>query len=148
MVLTLPLEIGIQTLIVFVGGHAFSVTEISGKFWGISLALGFASLPVGYLIRCIPNPPVERFFCKIRLMQDPGVLPTERPNAASDAMSDKSGANLLHGTVRALRSLRKSRFRRRRSSTGTAVSISEPSDWNEKSVLPSEALKEDEKYEK
>ncbi|KAL5526157.1 PMC1 [Sanghuangporus baumii] len=105
------LEIGIQVLIVFVGGYAFSVSEISGEFWGISLALGFASLPIGYLIRCIPNPPVERFFYKIGLMRDPSILPTERPNIGRDSTSDKSSVNLLRGTVKVFRNLCGERFR-------------------------------------
>ena len=82
--LILPSESAAQTLIVFFGGAAFHVTRMNGKFWAISLALGFASLPLGYLIRCIPNEPVLRFFYKIRLMSEPEkeALPSTRPNAA------------------------------------------------------------------
>ena len=65
----------------FVGGHAFQVTDIPGREWGISLALGFVSIPLGALLRAIPNGPVERFFIKIRLMPNPEVLPTTRPEA-------------------------------------------------------------------
>ncbi|KAL5531003.1 hypothetical protein ACEPAG_3879 [Sanghuangporus baumii] len=85
----LLIEISCQIIIVFIGGRAFSVTEISGKFWGISLALGVVSIPLGFLIRCIPNPPVERLFCKIGLMRDRSILPTERPNSGPGA--DESG---------------------------------------------------------
>lgn len=48
-------------MIVLVGGSAFQVTKINGVYWGLSLALGFVVLPLGVLIRCIPNEPVERF---------------------------------------------------------------------------------------
>lgn len=48
-------------LIVFVGSNAFHVTRLNGRDWGISLALGVISLPLGAAIRCIPNAPVERF---------------------------------------------------------------------------------------
>ncbi|KAH9902643.1 calcium-translocating P-type ATPase [Cubamyces lactineus] len=75
------IEIAVQVLIVFVGGAAFQVTRIGGREWGISLALGFVSIPLGALIRCIPNGPVERFFIKIRLLPNPEVLPTTRPEA-------------------------------------------------------------------
>ena len=74
-------EVGIQILIVFVGGAAFQVTPSSGREWGIAIALGVVSLPLGALLRCIPNAPLERFFIKIRLMPNPDVLPTVQPEA-------------------------------------------------------------------
>lgn len=74
-------EIGVQILIVFVGGAAFQVTHIGGREWGISLALGFVSIPLGALLRMIPNEPIERFFIKIHLLPNPEVLPTTRPDA-------------------------------------------------------------------
>ncbi|KAL5485658.1 PMC1_3 [Sanghuangporus weigelae] len=112
MAITL-LEIGIQVLIVFVGGHAFSVTDISGKFWGISLALGFCSLPIGFLIRCIPNPPVAKFFHKIHLLRDPDApLPTNRPNAgAADTIWNNPAINLLNETLSTFSSIRGGRAR-------------------------------------
>jgi P-type Ca2+ transporter type 2C len=77
------------------------VTEIDGKFWGISLALGFVSIPLGCLIRCIPNGPVQRFFYKIRLLRDPNkqqLLPSTRPNA-ENADDWNPALNLLHDTL-------------------------------------------------
>lgn len=74
-------EIAIQILIVFVGGAAFQVTRIGGREWGIGLALGVVSIPLGALIRCIPNAPIERFLMKIRVLPNPDVLPTTRPDA-------------------------------------------------------------------
>jgi hypothetical protein len=47
--------IGGQILIVFVGGRAFSVVPLSGAQWGISVVLGALSLPVGVIIRLIPD---------------------------------------------------------------------------------------------
>ncbi|KAK7690441.1 hypothetical protein QCA50_005539 [Cerrena zonata] len=75
------LEIGVQVLIVFVGGAAFQVTNMAGREWGISIALGFVSIPLGALIRLIPNGPLERLFMKVRLLPNPEVLPTSRPDA-------------------------------------------------------------------
>ena len=66
----------------FVGGAAFQVTQIPGREWGISLALGFVSIPLGILIRCIPTPPLERAFIKMRIMTADKVLPTDRPDTA------------------------------------------------------------------
>ncbi|KIK55333.1 hypothetical protein GYMLUDRAFT_248753 [Collybiopsis luxurians FD-317 M1] len=70
------IEIVVQILIVFVGGAAFQVTRVGGEVWGISLALGFVSIPLGALIRLLPNEPFERLFNKIGLFGKPEVLPT------------------------------------------------------------------------
>lgn len=74
-------EVAIQILIVFVGGAAFQVTRIGGREWGIGIALGVVSIPLGALLRCIPNAPIERLFIKVRLLPNPEVLPTKRPDA-------------------------------------------------------------------
>jgi len=47
--------IGGQTMIVFVGGAAFSVERIDGIQWAISIVLGFLSLLVGVVVRLIPD---------------------------------------------------------------------------------------------
>ncbi|KAH8425952.1 putative P-type calcium ATPase [Aspergillus melleus] len=47
--------IGGQVLIIFVGGEAFSVARLNGAQWGIGLVLGVISLPVGVIIRLIPD---------------------------------------------------------------------------------------------
>ena len=78
-------EIGGQALIAFVGGAAFHVTPLPGREWGISLALGFISIPLGVLIRCIPTPPLERAFIKMRIMSADEVLPTDRPTGWNQA---------------------------------------------------------------
>ncbi|TFY80381.1 hypothetical protein EWM64_g3629 [Hericium alpestre] len=95
------IEVAVQIMIVFVGGSAFQVTRIGGREWGISLALGFVSIPLGALIRCIPNGPCERFFKAIRLMPKPEVLPTVRPDAPMDFAMDRVRDNL--GTFSKLR---------------------------------------------
>ena len=48
---------GGQILIIFVGGHAFSIAPEgqSGTMWGIAIFLGFLSIPVGIIIRLIPD---------------------------------------------------------------------------------------------
>jgi Ca2+-transporting ATPase len=79
--LTLFLEIGIQVLIVFVGGPAFQVTEIAGREWGITLALGFGSIPVGVLCRLTPSAPFEKAFRKLGFFGREKVLPTTSPEA-------------------------------------------------------------------
>ncbi|KAF4542244.1 ATPAse P-type K/Mg/Cd/Cu/Zn/Na/Ca/Na/H-transporter [Lasiodiplodia theobromae] len=47
--------IGGQVMIIFVGGAAFSVKPLNGAQWGYSIVLGFLSLPVGVIIRLIPD---------------------------------------------------------------------------------------------
>ena len=91
-------------MIVFVGGAAFQVTEMGGREWGISLALGFVSLPLGALIRFIPNPPVEKFFKKVRLMRDPDLLPKSRPDSEwNDAITMVRDNLFLFSHVRGAR---------------------------------------------
>jgi Ca2+-transporting ATPase len=51
----LAIMIGGQTMIVFVGGAAFSVVRIDGIQWAISIVLGFLSLLVGVVVRLIPD---------------------------------------------------------------------------------------------
>jgi Ca2+-transporting ATPase len=48
---------------------------MNGRDWGMSIALGFVSIPLGFLIRCIPNGPVERVFIALRIMRDPSAPP-------------------------------------------------------------------------
>lgn len=52
--------IGGQVMIIFVGGAAFAVTRLNGSQWGISIVLGFLSLPVGVIIRLIPDELVSK----------------------------------------------------------------------------------------
>ena len=87
-------EVGVQILIVFVGGAAFSVTHIDGREWGISLALGFVSIPLGALLRCIPNEPVERFFVKVHLMPNQEFLRTSRADSEWNSAIDLVRGNL------------------------------------------------------
>ncbi|KAM0245826.1 hypothetical protein ACHAP5_005145 [Fusarium lateritium] len=44
-----------QIIIIFFGGDAFVVTRLNGVQWGISLVLGFFSIPIGVLIRLFPD---------------------------------------------------------------------------------------------
>ncbi|CAL5870662.1 uncharacterized protein PFLUO_LOCUS4902 [Penicillium psychrofluorescens] len=48
--------IGGQVLIAFVGGAAFSVSRLDkGSYWAVSLVLGAISVPIGIIIRLIPD---------------------------------------------------------------------------------------------
>lgn len=53
--------IGGQVMIIFVGGAAFSVTRLNAEQWGISVGLGAISLPVGIIIRLIPDELIRKF---------------------------------------------------------------------------------------
>lgn len=46
---------GIQVLIMFVGGAAFSIKRQTPGMWATAILCGFISIPVGALIRIIPN---------------------------------------------------------------------------------------------
>ncbi|KAI5294819.1 hypothetical protein KEM52_003099 [Ascosphaera acerosa] len=71
--------VGGQIIIVFFGGRAFSVARISASAWGISILLGFMSVPVGMLIRFIP----DSFVAKI------GDLITRRPSKPDVFITDE-----------------------------------------------------------
>lgn len=47
--------VGGQVLIIYVGGRAFNVVRLSATQWAISLILGFLSIPVGMIIRMVPD---------------------------------------------------------------------------------------------
>lgn len=81
-------EVAIQIIIMFVGGLVFQVTRIPGREWGISVALGFVSIPLGAFIRCLPNRPFEAVFRATRLMskQTEPILPVPA-HAAQDGSS-------------------------------------------------------------
>lgn len=74
-------EVAIQVVIIYVGGAAFTVHQIPGSYWGISIALGLVSIPLGFLIRLIPNGPIEKLFIKLHIMDDPNSLPEVNPQA-------------------------------------------------------------------
>ncbi|KAJ7792541.1 Ca-transporting ATPase [Mycena olivaceomarginata] len=75
------IEIGGQILIVFVGGAAFHVTPIGGQEWGIALALGIGSIPLGAFVRLLPSDPFERLFERVGLLGHADVLPRASPNS-------------------------------------------------------------------
>lgn len=47
-------------MIIFVGGEAFHVERLNGGQWGISILLGAISIPIGIIIRLIPDELVRR----------------------------------------------------------------------------------------
>ncbi|KAL0064796.1 plasma membrane calcium [Marasmius tenuissimus] len=102
------LEIGIQVLIVFVGGAAFQVREIGGREWGISLALGFAAIPLGALIRMLPDAPFEKVFRKLGLFGRNKQL----PDSSAEAEEGWFGAaSLVRDNLRTFTTLRGGRLR-------------------------------------
>lgn len=74
------IEIGAQILIVFVGGAAFSVTPLEGKYWAVSIVSGFVSWPLAVLIRLVPTEPLERYAIDYGLLPDPNALPFDAPD--------------------------------------------------------------------
>ncbi|KAH9025688.1 hypothetical protein EDB83DRAFT_2230503 [Lactarius deliciosus] len=65
----------VQVLICSVGGSAFGVTHMGTREWVISVALSSVSLPLGALIRLIPNESCERCFKWLQLIpREPELL--------------------------------------------------------------------------
>ncbi|KAG7089723.1 hypothetical protein E1B28_011378 [Marasmius oreades] len=102
------IEIGIQILLVFVGGAAFTVTPIGGREWGISLALGCAALPIGALIRMLPDGPFERTFKRLGLLGRTKNLPTTSPDQEEGWFG---AASLVRHNLRTFTTLRGGRLR-------------------------------------
>ncbi|KAG6809940.1 hypothetical protein H0H92_014006 [Tricholoma furcatifolium] len=101
------IEIGVQTLIVFVAGDAFQVTRIGAREWGISLALGFGSIPLGVVIRWLPDEPFERLFIKVGLLSRPEVLPT----ANSESETRNNTMNIVKENLHMFTNVRGGRLR-------------------------------------
>ncbi|KAG7444251.1 calcium-translocating P-type ATPase [Guyanagaster necrorhizus] len=110
------IEIAVQILIVFVGGAAFEVTRVGGREWGISLALGVVSIPLGVAVRLMPTKPFEKVFKKLGLLGGSEILPTKNADTegwtgAITVVRDNLGtfANLRGGRVRSSSFVVKSR---------------------------------------
>jgi Ca2+-transporting ATPase len=74
--------VGGQTLIMFVGGRALSVKPLNGAQWGYSVALGALSIPIGVVIRLIPDELMRRILPQwMQRKKTPQVVVTdeERP---------------------------------------------------------------------
>jgi len=52
--------VGAQVLIMFVGGQAFSVERLTGPQWATSLVLGLVTLPIGVVLRLVPDRPFQK----------------------------------------------------------------------------------------
>ncbi|KAL3470851.1 hypothetical protein BJX99DRAFT_263871 [Aspergillus californicus] len=50
--------VGGQVMIIYVGGEAFEVRELTATQWGICIAAAFGSLPWAVVLRCIPDKPI------------------------------------------------------------------------------------------
>jgi P-type Ca2+ transporter type 2C len=49
-----------QIMIIFLGGVAFSITGLTGEQWGYSIFFGVLSIPIGAIIRLIPDELIRR----------------------------------------------------------------------------------------
>jgi len=49
------LIVGVQCLLIFFGGKALNTTALSPTQWGCSIATGACTIPIGALIRCVPD---------------------------------------------------------------------------------------------
>lgn len=102
-------EIGLQILISFKGGAAFSISPIGSREWAISIIGGLITFPVGVLIRLIPTTPIENFLIKIGLFPDPNALPEwTAKDPAKDLATELSAFAQIRGGRSRLALFRKS----------------------------------------
>ncbi|KAN0060767.1 plasma membrane calcium [Thecaphora frezii] len=110
----LLIEIGLQVLIMFVGGVAFGVTDLSGRDWAISIVVGFISWPLAVVIRMIPTAPIEKALIKLGLMPDPDALPTLSPESDDKRTFtewDEPAIGQVHAQLQAYTTIRGGRMR-------------------------------------
>ncbi|KAH9174557.1 hypothetical protein EDB89DRAFT_1848806 [Lactarius sanguifluus] len=69
--------IGVSLLLICSLGSAFGITYMGAREWVVSLTLASVSLPLGALIRLIPNEPCERFFEAVNLLSSPEPEPLD-----------------------------------------------------------------------
>ena len=60
--------IGVQVLIIFIGGETFSVTRLHGGQWALSVVLGFLCIPFGFVMRLISD---EFLGKQLRAVEEP-----------------------------------------------------------------------------
>ena len=60
-----------QIMIVFVGGAAFSVHRLNKAQWGYSIVLGFLSIPVGIMLRIIPDDFIRKLIPSWLMRENP-----------------------------------------------------------------------------
>jgi P-type Ca2+ transporter type 2C len=88
----ISLTIVAQVLIINFGGAAFSVTRLNGAQWGVSLILGLLSLPLGLLIRLIPNRWIFSIItARLLPYREHLVDPVDKRGAAVEAFGTTSG---------------------------------------------------------
>ncbi|PWY98228.1 calcium-translocating P-type ATPase [Testicularia cyperi] len=88
----LAIEIGFQVLIMFVGGAAFNVIELTGRDWAVSIVIGAVSWPLAVLIRLLPTKPIENLLVKCNLMEDPDALPAPVTDSKSGDSDEQEAA--------------------------------------------------------
>ncbi len=60
-----------QFVIVEYAGIVFETVPLGGAEWGISIVIGFLSLPLGVVVRLLPPVPWERLLIRLKLYPDP-----------------------------------------------------------------------------
>lgn len=105
------IEIGAQVLIIFKGGAAFSVKDIGGRDWGISIIAGFVSWPLGVATRLLPTKPVEEFMIRCKLMKDPNQLPTRSTSESLETEWNEPAIGQIAKQIGAFSRIRGGRLR-------------------------------------
>jgi Ca2+-transporting ATPase len=105
--------VGGQVLIVQVGGAAFQVTDLRPQDWGISIVVGFLSIPLGVIVRLLPSEPFERMLIKMHIYADPNKLPTvaEEDDEAAEKYEYNPALSKVKDNLHAFAKIRGGRLR-------------------------------------
>ncbi|KAF5017240.1 hypothetical protein F66182_10852 [Fusarium sp. NRRL 66182] len=99
--LMMAIMAGGQLIIMFFGSTAFGITRINGTQWGISIAFGFMSIPMGILIRLFPDEwfhAIVKVFAKVLFFLWPSWLRFSRKKKNnSEEDGDQPAAEKLEG---------------------------------------------------
>lgn len=81
--------IGGQIMIMFVGGRAFNVSRLTGAQWGLSVGLGAISIPIGVLLRLIPDEFIRKLIPEwVKRKAAPKVLITDEESSTFDEFNN------------------------------------------------------------
>ncbi|PTB65191.1 cation transporting ATPase [Trichoderma citrinoviride] len=86
--LMMSIMVGGQIIIIYVGGDAFVVVRLTSEQWGISIGLGLGSIPIGVLVRLIPDAVLRSCSNKLRKKWPRWLrLPSKKAADGSDTSS-------------------------------------------------------------
>ncbi|ANB11088.1 calcium-transporting ATPase PMC1 [Sugiyamaella lignohabitans] len=80
---------GMQIVIMFVGGAAFSVVKQTGAMWGTALICGMISIPAGVILRLVPDEWVAKLYPARAVNWAMSLLPRKKSSKGPEIIVDE-----------------------------------------------------------